>query len=483
MMSSLICLSFRRLCVRNVRNSIQYLLVICLSIILIGCHESKNNKSQYHKVIVIGAGMSGLEAASVLAANNIDVAIVEARNRIGGRLQTTTMDGAYTDLGGSWVHDVDNNVLANIANNLGVPLIPTPFTSAAIYDQGALVDPADITEIMTYAPDLLQSLLAQQYVSCGAFNGAISCFINANIPPSPAIPYVTYAYNLMYAGWFADNTNFISSVVGPSLLNLGHDALPSIGYTNFINQIFNISALNINLNTIVTSIDYTNTNDVVISTNNGTYHAKYVIVTVPIGVLKANTINFVPSLPQDKQLAIQHIGVGSFNKIYLQFDTIFWDNTITLFLPYTANPAVNYYTIFNYAEFVNKPILLAFYVGDFSRALETQTDATIISSIMQQIRLIYPTAPDPVSYQITRWGLDPFAYGAYSYPTTQTTVQDYQNLTTPVQNTLFFAGEAVNAVTIGAVNSPTVNKSGTADAAYLSGQNAANKILQILKGS
>lgn len=464
----------------TVKNRIQKILILCLSILLVGCNDDNPKTAPYHEVIIIGAGISGLEAASVLKANNIDVMVLEARNRTGGRLFTTTMDGAYTDLGGSWVHDVDNNVLANLASNLGVPLIPTPFTATALYDQGVLVDPADVTEIFTYAPALLQSLLARQYVSCGAFNAAISCFINANIPPSPAIPYVTYAYNLMYAGWFAANTNYISSVVGPSLLNLGHDALPSIGYTNFINKIFNISAMNIDLNTIVTTIDYTKTNNVVISTNKEKYHAKYVIVTVPIGVLKANTITFVPSLPQDKQLAIQHIGVGSFNKIYLQFDNIFWDDTITLFLPYTANPAVNYYTIFNYAQFVNKPILLAFYVGDFSKALETQTDATIINSIMQQIRLIYPTAPDPVSYQITRWGLDPFAYGAYSYPTTETTAEDYLNMTTPVRNVLFFAGEAINTVTIGAVNSPTVNKSGTADAAYLSGQNAANKIIELV---
>ena len=95
---------------------------------------------------------------------------------------------------------------------------------------------------------------------------------------------------------------------------------------------------------------------------------------------------------------------------------------------------------------------------------------------MTQIRLIYPNAPNPVSATITRWGQDPFSNGAYSYPTTDTTVNDYLNMTTPVQNKLFFAGEAINAVTIGAEN-----KSGTADAAYLSGQNAAKKILETIK--
>ena len=69
--------------------------------------------------------------------------------------------------------------------------------------------------------------------------------------------------------------------------------LPSIGYTNFINTIFNINSLNIKLNTIVSTINYSK-NEIVISTNHQAYRAKYVIVTVPIGVLKANAIQFVP---------------------------------------------------------------------------------------------------------------------------------------------------------------------------------------------
>ena len=461
------------------KKNIQYLLVICLSLLLIGCKKSNlNNTTEYHQVIVIGAGMSGMEAASVLAANGIDVAILEARNRTGGRLETTTMDGAYTDLGGSWVHDVDNNILANLANTLGVALTPTPYPpgSIAIYDQGTLVDPAVVTETFAYFPALMASLLSQEYVSCGAFNAAIDCFVQASIPPTPSLFYITYTYNVLYASWFAANTNYISSIVGPSLLNLGHDALPTDGYTNFMNKLFNINSLNIKLNTIVYEIDYTN-NDVIISTNNKTYRAKYVVITVPIGVLKANTIKFSPSLPQEKLLAIQHIGYGSFNKVYLQFDSVFWDDSLTISLPYTANQAENYYMIYNYAKFVNKPILLALYFGDFSKILEQQTDAEIIDSVMQQIRLIYPTAPNPVSTQITRWGLDPYSYGAYSYPTTETTIQDYQNMITPVQNKLFFAGEAINAVIPGSTN----NKSGTADAAYVSGQNTANTILQIVK--
>lgn len=440
--------------------------------------------SANYDVIVVGAGMSGLEAATVLQQNNLDVLILEARNRTGGRLVTTTMAGIPTDLGASWLHDTDNNVLVDLANNLGVPLIPTPITDTqvGIYNNGTLIDPNDVDIIYAYAPGLVASLLGQVYTSCGTYNDAVNCYVNANIPNMPPLAqtYANYVYNLEYSGWFGENTYHISSVVGPSLLNFGPisgnpDDFPGNGYTSFINQIFNMNVLNIQLNSTVNTINYAN-NTVTVSTNNGTYNAKYVVVTVPLGVLKTNAIQFIPSLPQDKQLAIQHIGYGSFNKIFLQFAYVFWDPSLKAFLPYTADPTMNYYTILNYGSFFNnQPILLAFDVGDFSRMLEQQSDSYIINNIMTQIRLIYPSAPNPINYQITRWGLDPLSNGAYSFPTPQTTIDDYYNLTTPVQNKLFFAGEAVNAIEEGSID----NKSGTTDAAYISGENAANSILNV----
>ena len=143
---------------------------------------------------------------------------------------------------------------------------------------------------------------------------------------------------------------------------------------------------------------------------------------------------------------------------------------LTLTLPYTPDPLVNYYMIFNYAEFVNEPILLVFSIGDFAWAEENLSDAEIVNNVMTQLRLIYPTAPDPTQTQITRWGQDIYSLGAYSYPSTSTTFNDIVNLTLPVENKLFFAGEAINQI-----------KDGTADAAYVSGFNAASAILQIVE--
>lgn len=56
------------------------------------------------RVILIGAGMAGLTAASALAHAGIDAVALEGRDRIGGRLHTVGLGGSMVDLGGSWIH-------------------------------------------------------------------------------------------------------------------------------------------------------------------------------------------------------------------------------------------------------------------------------------------------------------------------------------------------------------------------------------------
>ena len=71
------------------------------------------------RVIVIGAGLSGLAAARALAASGVEVVVLEARERIGGRVWTE--DGI--DLGAHWIHGTEGNPITNLARELGVPTL------------------------------------------------------------------------------------------------------------------------------------------------------------------------------------------------------------------------------------------------------------------------------------------------------------------------------------------------------------------------
>src|SRR5215510_10906682 len=75
------------------------------------------------RVVVVGAGMSGLVASRLLHDSGFAVTVLEARKRIGGRTWTDDSLGAPLDLGGSWVHGVDGNPLALWCGKLGVSLV------------------------------------------------------------------------------------------------------------------------------------------------------------------------------------------------------------------------------------------------------------------------------------------------------------------------------------------------------------------------
>ena len=138
-----------------------------------------------HDVIVIGAGIAGMEAATVLQKNKMDVLILEAQNRTGGRIQTTTMQGAYIDFGATWLHDVDNNELAFLAKKRGVKLIDTPLAQGglSIYDHGTPIDPSVADTLAAYYPGLFLLLLNRTYASCGTFADAVDCYVQHVIPP------------------------------------------------------------------------------------------------------------------------------------------------------------------------------------------------------------------------------------------------------------------------------------------------------------
>ena len=90
------------------------------------------------------------------------------------------------------------------------------------------------------------------------------------------------------------------------------------------------------LRNVVTAIDY-NGNGVSVISTTGRSQFDSVIVTVPLGVLKVSSIQFTPALPDSYQNMIAKLGFGTLDKVYLQFDDVFWDrDTHSLATPFTG---------------------------------------------------------------------------------------------------------------------------------------------------
>ncbi len=437
--------------------------------------------SHQYNVIIIGAGSAGLGAAQDLYQHGVkDVLVIEARDRIGGRVWTIAPWGAATDLGASWIMHANDNPLAQMAKTFGINSVPTvygggeslanKFTSFDLYDSNGkrISDQKMKTAIALmnkFSDEMSQHKLPLK--DNATMKDAFSAFTKQENLQGKDLEVFNFLAKDMVESEAAADLNQISLSTMNTIHSKmsGDHLLPEGGYI----RLFSLFVKNISiiLNNPVTEVDY-NSQGVTVITKKGVYHARYAIVTLPLGVLQAGTVKFSPELPNDKLASIKRMRMGYFNKVYLLFDKPFWhsDSEWISMVPTKDNPTAHY-EILNLYKYVKQPILLFFSAGSFSKKTESWTDKKIIDDTMHHLKIIYGNdIPSPSAYLITRWGKDPYARGSYSYPSIGSSIKDYKNLAAPVANRLFFAGEATSST------DPS-----TVHGAYLSGVAAAELII------
>jgi polyamine oxidase len=127
---------------------------------------------------------------------------------------------------------------------------------------------------------------------------------------------------------------------------------------------------------------------VTIATSGTTYEADTCVVTVPLGVLKAGTIEFVPPLDDERAGAIDRLGMGLLDKVYLRFDEAFWDRDADL-LGYIG-PKRGYFSEWlNIAKYTGEPILLGFNASTAAEELEAMSDDEVVAEAMAALRAMY----------------------------------------------------------------------------------------------
>jgi len=261
-------------------------------------------------------------------------------------------------------------------------------------------------------------------------------------------------------------------------------SVPGGGFDKMIAGLLHSIDLNhyVQFDSIVTKIDYSDKHLVRVTyldskTNElKTLSARYVLVTVSLGVLKANLIDFHPPLPAWKQSAIQRIGFGTVNKCILYWDapqTSWWPEhrqVVTLITPKddgNENDTETWTTFFNDRALENGGhyILTGFIGGRKALSEEQKTDEEVVATALQNLRRMFvggDVVPPPTKYVITRWGHDPYTRGSYSYVPTgasQGMNLTRRDLARPVglkRPQVYFAGEATNdfyATTTGAFRS------------------------------
>lgn len=428
---------------------------------LLGCKKDDDFEANGKTVIIIGAGISGLAAAKKLKEKGFSVTVIEAQEKVGGRLRTDRTLGVAFDEGASWIHGTNGNPITSLAQQAGMTTAVTNDESFLSYDLGGNLRSDSIftnteDQFYTILETLMNSGNANQSFET-VFNSLYSANSNDRLWKFFLSTYLTFD---------TGDLNNLSSLIYNEGEEFGGEERISInGYDTIPNYL--AIGLNVLLNQRVTKIDYSGQQIKI--THNGTVsEADYVLVTVALGVLKANVIEFIPALPTVKLTAIEKVGMNCVNKFLLTWDSSFWDDE--QYISYTPETRDKFNYFVNVKKFhpsINA--LMTFAYADYGRQTESMSDTQIIDEIMVHLKDIYGNSiPNPTNILRTKWQTNENTYGAYSYTAVGTEMQHFEDLAEEVDDKLFFAGEHTSR-----------DYFSTAHGAYLSGIREADKIIDL----
>lgn len=294
-------------------------------------------------VAIVGAGISGLAAAHKLSQAGRTVTVLEARDRIGGRIWTSPDLSVPVDLGASWIHGTNDNPLTALSDQLGLQRLVT--------DGSYVIRGNDGVQLEDY-PDWMEEV--------------------ANVQHSAG----TELKNLNQMAYLIDQDYGGDEVVFPQ------------GYAQILQAL--AGDYEILLNQTVRAISMED-GSVTVKAGDETQSFDAVIVTLPLGVLKQRVVEFSPPLPDKKLRSIDRLGFGLLDKLYLQFETVFWDRDVTwIELPETGLPRGQFNQWFNLYKFTGAPIILAFNGATPAKDLASLSDTELVSRGLSALARAYP---------------------------------------------------------------------------------------------
>lgn len=270
-------------------------------------------------VIVVGAGTAGLAAARRLADEGLDVLVLEARDRIGGRTHTVELGGVALDAGAAWVQQFPRNPMARLAESLGLRMVPTRFDDAlaAAYD-GPVGDVRAAYHALDAAIDRDGGRLDEQVAHhLAGLSPADRRLTRFAIEGELLLEHGSALDSISTHGLDEDGA-------AP-----GDPWLPG-GYRQLIEHL--ASGLDVHLRHPVRSIEW-DLDGVLVDE----IAADRCICTIPVGVLP--TIRFSPGLPTAHRDALGRLGMAAFEKAVLQFDERWWPVSPSGYLRWYDEPA------------------------------------------------------------------------------------------------------------------------------------------------
>ncbi len=419
-------------------------------------------------VAVIGAGIAGLAAAGAAAAAGLRCVVLEARDRVGGRIWTSNAWGDLpVDLGASWIHGTEGNPVYEEANRLGLATKIFDVGSfdgggSAVYyaGNGTELDGDEVEVNSHQVIGYLENTADAQDAGRRSLRTALG-----DLPPRLGELYrdpVVEAAVTDYAGDYGATLDDLAlRALDEEDSFAGAQRVFPAGYGQLTQRL--AESVPVRLRVRVTSVSLRDPGRVVVDTSDGQWRAAKAIVTVPLGVLKSGAIRFDPPLPEGHQQAIKALGFGRFEKLVLRFDTAFWDDVDQIQV--AGRPGQPFSGWYNLNRVAGRPALMAINGGAAAAAIDGMPLDRQTALATEVLAAIYPGRfRQPVAAQASGWWADEFSRGSYSFTAVGSGPKDREELAEPVGGRLWLAGEAVH---------PGLHS--TVHGAWLSGRAAAEQ--------
>ncbi|UCG11333.1 MAG: FAD-dependent oxidoreductase [Deltaproteobacteria bacterium] len=421
-------------------------------------------------MLVVGAGMAGLVAARILHDTGFPVEILEARERLGGRIWTDHSLGVPCDLGASWVHGAEDNPLTSWFRSLGIKLVTWPRGKTVFYEHGHSASLARLLwqarrGLMRGTLALVKSYLPLRLRNLYGRGSDIS--VGEMLQPVLMNPHLG-GQDRRTLSWLIQLAEAVQGAPADQLSLREWDpkeyrqtnVVPLGGFEPLIRDA--ARGLNIRLGCEVNKIEYTS-RGVTAVTEEGSYSGAVAVVAVPLGVLKTGKLQFVPPVGAAKREVIERIGYGGqavLNKIVLRFPVRFWSTNSQKMaaLPVNAEQRGTFAVWADLQPITGKAAIVGFASGTVAADLDrTASDEEVSAKALAVLkRMFRPEIPVAEAYQVTRWLSDPWSQGSYSFCGVGSREGDRTILAEPIAGRLFFSGEATDENHYGTVHGALV---------------------------
>lgn len=417
------------------------------------------------RAIVVGAGLAGLAAARRLTERGVEVIVLEARDRIGGRVHSVTRGGATYDMGASWIHGLTGNPMTALTDELGLARAPTDYEAR----QDFAADGRELSGEALEAPFQLLEQVLEAIESDGAdtsLAAAIEAAISETSLTEAQRADLRYAIHVVIEHEFAAPTSALSALCyDEGDEQSGGDAILPGGLMRIAEHL--ATGLEVRLSRPVTRVEV-GAERVTVHTDGESYEAEHVVIAVPLGVIQSGAIAFEPELSPAKRQAFAKVGMGLLHKTWLRFESAFWRESVTEPFMGFRDARGRFAEWLNLDALLGVPVLLGFNAAAEAERLEALSDEAVVAEALAALRTIFEregvTVPTPTDTLVSRWGRDPFSRGAYSFLPVGACEDDRAELAR-AEGRLHFAGEHTSTA------SPA-----TIHGAYLSGRRAADEV-------